>query len=201
MAPPSFSTWCRYLANKLEYTLLSLKSYEGGQQSDFIYKTMMLRKLTYVYRNEGDQVAPTSIGKAETLLVRKLPIAAPKNVSVGDLVVLKNPEKKDNYLVRRLTAIEGYEMVSTNDKDETFILEKDQCWVEADNKSLKPKEARDSRSFGPVDMTDIVGRVIYRLRTCVDHGCVRNSHSSMLKDWPVLAVELDVEEMSKNHKA
>lgn len=27
------------------------------------------------------------------------------------------------------------------------------------------------------------------------------THSSMLKIWPVLAVELDVEEMSKNHKA
>ncbi|KAG4916181.1 hypothetical protein JHK87_053738 [Glycine soja] len=35
-------------------------------------------------------------------------------------------------------------------------------------------EAKDSRLFGPVNMTDIVGRVIYRLRTCVDHGCVRN---------------------------
>ncbi|KAL2321052.1 hypothetical protein Fmac_030021 [Flemingia macrophylla] len=200
MAPSSFSTLCRYFAAKAEYTLLSLKSYEGGGERDFIYKTMLLRKLTYLYRNEGDQVAPTG-GKGEILLVRKLPIAAPKQVSVGDLVVLKNPEKEDNYLVRRLTAIEGYEMVSTNDKDEPFVLEKDQCWVEAENKNLKPKEARDSRSFGPVDMTDIVGRVIYRLRTCVDHGCVRNSHSSMLKDWPVLAVELDVEEMSKNHKA
>ncbi|RZB48249.1 hypothetical protein D0Y65_051684 [Glycine soja] len=62
----------------------------------------------------------------------------------------------------------------------------------------KLQEAKDSRLFGPVNMTDIVGRVIYRLRTCVDHGCVRNS---MLKIWPVLAVELDVEEMSKNHKA
>ncbi|TKY62356.1 Mitochondrial inner membrane protease subunit 1 [Spatholobus suberectus] len=185
---------------------LSLKSYKGHQltdtaRSDFIYKSILLRKLTYLYRNEGDQVTPASIGKGETLLVRKLPIADPKHVSVGDLVVLKNPEKADNYLVRRLTAIEGYEMVSTDDKDEPFVLEKDQCWVEAENKSLKPKEAKDSRSFGPVNITDIVGRVLYRLRTCVDHGCVRNSHSSMLKDWPVLAVELDVEEMSKNHKA
>jgi len=33
-------------------------------------------------------------------------------VFVGDVEVLKDPEKPDNSLARRLTAIEGYEMVS-----------------------------------------------------------------------------------------
>jgi len=54
-------------------------------------------------------------------------------------VLLKDPEKPDNYLVRRLTAIEGYEMVSTDENDESFTLEKDQCWVEAENEKLKAK--------------------------------------------------------------
>lgn len=53
--------------------------------------------------------------------------------------MLKDPEKSDNYLVRRLAAIEGYEMASTDEKDEPFILEKDQCWVLADNGDMKPK--------------------------------------------------------------
>lgn len=44
----------------------------------------------------------------------------------------------------------------------------------------KLQEAKDSRLFGPVNMTDIVGRVIYRLRTCVDHGCVRNRWTKFL---------------------
>lgn len=52
---------------------------------------------------------------------------------------MKDPEKSDNYLVRRLAAIEGYEMVSTDEKDEPFVLDKDECWVLADNESLKPK--------------------------------------------------------------
>ncbi|KAH1070304.1 hypothetical protein GYH30_007425 [Glycine max] len=163
--------------------------------SDFIYKTVLLRKLTYLHRSEGDQVASTSIGKTETLLVRKLPIADPKHVFVGDLVVLKNPLKADNYLVRQLTVLKVMKWYQLMKRMNPFFLEKDQCWVDAENKSLKPKT---SRLFGPVNMTDIVGRVIYRLRTCVETITV---HSSMLKDWPVLAVELDVEEMSKNHKA
>ena len=52
---------------------------------------------------------------------------------------MKDPENPDNYLLRRLTAIEGYEVVSTDEKDEPFILEKDQCWVEAENEKLNAK--------------------------------------------------------------
>lgn len=54
-------------------------------------------------------------------------------------MVLKDPVKSDDYLVRRLAAVEGYEMVSTDEKDEPFVLEKDQCWVLADNENVKPK--------------------------------------------------------------
>lgn len=62
-----------------------------------------------------------------------------RHVFVGDVVVLKDPEKSDNYLVRRLAAIEGFEMVSTDEKDEPFVLETDQCWVSSDNETLKAK--------------------------------------------------------------
>ncbi|KAK4408149.1 hypothetical protein Sango_0395900 [Sesamum angolense] len=61
-------------------------------------------------------------------------------------------------------------------------------------------EAHDSRTFGPVTMSDIVGRVIYCLRNAVDHGPVNNSRFSASQDSPVLAMELDVDEMAKNHK-
>jgi len=146
-------------------------------------------------------MTPTTGAEGGTLLVRKIPAADPTCVFVGDVVLLKDPQKSDNYLVRRLAATEGYEMVSKDEKDEPFVLEKDQCWVLADNENIKPKEANDSRTFGPVPMTDIVGRAIYCLRTAVDHGPVQNSPYSMRKDSPVLEVELDVDEMAKNHKA
>lgn len=204
----SLPTWFRYIAHKLEYSVsLSWKSYKRGQIADTevgdaVWKNLFQGKLTYLHWNKGEEMAPTVGGQGGTLLVRKLPAADPTRVFVGDVVVLKDPQKSDNYLVRRLAAIEGYEMASTDEKDEAFVLEKDQCWVLADNEDLKLKqEANDSRTFGPISMTDIVGRVIYSLRTAVDHGPVQNSHFSMRKDSPVLEVELDVDEMAKNHKA
>ncbi|KAJ7005997.1 hypothetical protein NC653_005367 [Populus alba x Populus x berolinensis] len=138
--------------------------------------------------------------KVCTLVLQEV-IVLGRRVFVGDVVLLKDPEKSDDFLVRRLAAIEGYEMVSADEKDDPFVLDKDECWVLADNDKLKAKEANDSRTFGPISMSNIVGRVIYCLQTAVDHGPVQNSHFSMRKDSPVLEVELDVEEMAKNHKA
>ncbi|XVE77923.1 hypothetical protein DITRI_Ditri13aG0103300 [Diplodiscus trichospermus] len=202
----SLSTWCRYIVHKLEYSFsLGWKSYKRGQISDrelqdAVWKNVFQGKLTYLHWNKGEAMAPTTGEQGGTLLVRKIPAADPTRVFVGDVVVFKDPDNSDNYLVRRLAATEGYEMVSKDEKDEPFVLEKDQCWLLADNEKLKPKEAKDSRLFGPVPMTNIVGRVIYCLRTAVDHGPVQNSHSSMRKDSPVLEIELDVDEMVKNHK-
>ncbi|GAB4841726.1 hypothetical protein Ancab_022448 [Ancistrocladus abbreviatus] len=203
----SYSTWFRYIVTKLEYSVsLSWKNYKIGQITDTevgdaVWKNFFQGKLTYLHWNKGEEMAPT-IGKdGRTLLVRKIPAADPVRVFIGDVVVLKDPDKPDDYLVRRLAAVEGYEMVSKDEKDEPFMLEKDQCWVLADNEALTPKEAKDSRTFGPVQMSDIVGRVIYSLRTAVDHAPMQNSHFSMRRDLPVLEVELDVDEMAKNHKA
>ncbi|CAL0310390.1 unnamed protein product [Lupinus luteus] len=204
--------WFRYAAHKLQYSVsLAFKQNQKGGEitdrevRDIIWKNFFRGKLTYVHWNKFS--VPTIAGIGETFLVRKLPTPDPRHVFVGDLVVLKDTKKPDNYLVRRLTAIEGYEMVSTDEKDEPFVLEKDQCWVVSDNENLKVKEANDSRSFGPANMTDIVGRAVYCMRNVVDdgevvlqHGPVKNSHFSMELDSPVLAVELDVGEMWKSHR-
>ncbi|XP_073054265.1 mitochondrial ATP-independent inner membrane protease subunit 2-like isoform X1 [Primulina eburnea] len=200
------STWLRYIASKVEYSVsLSYKTYNQGKITDrevfdTVWKNVFQGKLTFLHWNKGDEMAPTIGSQGGTLLVRKIPAADPMHVYVGDVVVLKDPTDSEKYLVRRLAGIEGYEMASTDVKDEPFVLEKGQCWVLADNENLKPKEASDSRTFGPVTMADIVGRVIYCLRSAVDHGPVNNSHFSTRKDSPVLEVELDVDEMARNHK-
>ncbi|CAN4093518.1 unnamed protein product [Withania somnifera] len=203
----SSATWIRYVVGKLVYSAsIGWKNYKGGQITDrelgdTIWKNFFQGKLTFMHYNKGEEMAPTLGAQGGTLLVRKIPWVDPTKVFVGDVVVLKDPIKSDDYLVRRLAAVEGYEMVSTDEKDEPFVLEKDQCWVLSDNENVKPKEAKDSRTFGPVSLTDIVGRAIYCLRTAVDHGPVNNSHFSMQKDSPVLEVELDVDEMARSHKA
>ncbi|KAG8389207.1 hypothetical protein BUALT_Bualt02G0204900 [Buddleja alternifolia] len=203
----ALSTWFRYIASKLEYSVsVSRMTYGRGQIAeteilDTIWKNLFQGKLTFLTSNKGEEMAPMLGTQGGTLLVRKIPTADPTRVYVGDVVVVKDPINTNKHLVRRLAAIEGYEMASTNKDDEPFVLDKDQCWVLADNENLKPKEAYDSRTFGPVTMGDIVGRVIYCLRNAVDHGPVNNSHFSTKRDSPVLEVELDVEEMAKNHKS
>lgn len=203
----SLSTWFRYVAHKFEYSLTaSWKCYKGGKISqgevgDVVWKNLLQGKMTFLHWIKGEEMAPTIGSQGGTLLVRKIPVPDPSHVFVGDVVVLKDPEKPDDLLVRRLAAVEGYEMVSKDEKEEPFVLEKDECWVLSDNEALKPKEAKDSRTFGPVHMSDIIGRVMYCLRTTVDHGPVQNSQLSMQKDSSVLEVELDVDEMTKNHKS
>jgi len=225
----SLSTWLRYIVHKIEYSIsLSSKNYQIGQITDKqvnenVWKNVFQGKLTYVHFNKGEEMAPTLSGQGGTLLVRRLPTADPNKglqicrlpklgggtpktsfysmkVFVGDVVALKDPQNPDNCIVRRLAAVEGDEMVSTDEKDEPFVLENDQCWVVSDNESLSPKEAADSRLFGPVPMSDILGRVIYCLRSSVDHGPIRNSETAMHKDSPVLAVELDIDEMARSPK-
>ncbi|CAF1865268.1 unnamed protein product [Brassica oleracea var. botrytis] len=70
-------------------------------------------------------------------------------------------------------------MVSGDEK-ESFVLEKDQCWVVAENKEIKAKHMIVV-TFGPVSTANIVGRAMYCLRTAVVHGPVRNSYKKKLK--------------------
>ncbi|KAI3449779.1 hypothetical protein Pfo_006444 [Paulownia fortunei] len=198
-------TWFRYFATRLEYSVsVSRKSYVQGQIADTeipytIWRNVLHGKLTFLHWNKAEGMPRVTGTHGGTLLVRKIPAADATRVHVGDVVVLKDPENSTKYLVRRIAATEGYEMASTDKNDKPFVLEKDQCWVLADNKKLKPQEAYDSRTFGPVTMTGIVGRVIYCLRNARDHGTVNNSDTSNNQDSPVLEVELDVNEMSKFH--
>lgn len=205
----SLSTWVRYAAHKFEYSLtLSWKrtnigqtnARELGELSNSLWKNFFQGKLTFLHRNKGEEAETPKAEPGGTLLIRKLPYPDTRQLYVGDVVLLKDPEKKDDYLVRRLVATEGYEMISKDEKDAPFVLEENECWVVSANSKLKPKEAKDSRLFGPIPMTSIVGRVIYSLRSAVDHGPVQNSSLATIQDSPVLAVELDVEEMANSSK-
>ncbi|KAL8523127.1 hypothetical protein ACS0TY_013196 [Phlomoides rotata] len=202
----SFPTWIRYVTSKIDYTFaVAQKSYLQGQFSEALsinthVRTLFTGKLTFLHRIKEEEMAPTIGTEGGTLLVRKIADTDVTKVYIGDVVMLKDPTMSDKYLVRRLAATKGYEMVSTDEKDEPFVLENDECWVVSDNAEVKPKDSYDSRTFGPVSMTDIVGRVIYCMRNDVDHGPMNNSRSSMKEDSPILAVELDVDELKKNHK-
>ncbi|XP_021752652.1 mitochondrial inner membrane protease subunit 1-like [Chenopodium quinoa] len=202
-----------YFRTKLVYTaaLSTKKRLAGGISDDDTLanwcKDFIQRKMTYVYRSEGQEMAPTIPGRHETLLIRNLPCPNLKfrlvyrQVSVGDVVLLKNPLDSDRALVRRLAALGGHQMVSTDEKDEPFVIRIDHCWVLADNKELKAREANDSRTFGPVPAMDIIGRVIYRFQSMEDHGRVENSNCHLEEDAAVVKFELELDEMQKFSEA
>ncbi|CAK9199579.1 unnamed protein product [Sphagnum troendelagicum] len=195
-------TWARYFLTKIRVSFAqSIRSYELGKIKereiyDNVVKNVVQGRLTFKRLFKGAEMTPTFASQGETLLIRSLPRPSPRSVFVGDVVMLKDPDDPERELVRRVAALEGDEMVSSNDDDEGFKLEPGTCWVLCDNEGISPKEAVDSRTFGPLRMSNIIGRAIYYSRSAVEHGFVQNSDEAMHVDSPVLAVELDVEEMT-----
>ncbi|KAH9602317.1 hypothetical protein KSS87_010899, partial [Heliosperma pusillum] len=206
-----------------------------------VFNNMLTREMLYLYRSKNIEMEP-QISPKDTLVIRRFPtvnsravvvmgvvvVAVDRScslpllkehlpqINVGDVVVLQDPSDSKNYIIRRLAAVEGYEMVSTNEDDEPFVLEEGQGWVLSDKKSLSQKdmredsvvvggcvglrcggvvESKDSRTFGPISMSDILGRIVYRFRTLDDHGFMVNNKLSMTYDMPVIYMELKTEEM------
>lgn len=195
----------RYLALKARDSLsINFGIYDGGQIStkellSRLWKDISEERMTMVRCVEGEEMEPT-FATRERLLVRKIPFPSNGSLFVGDAVLLKDPSDSSVERVSRIAAVEGDEMVSINENDKPFELEKGECWVLCDNDTMKPKEGQDSRSFGPLSMQNILGRVLYGVRSSSDHGQVRNSAMAMYADSPVLAVELDLEELSSDEQ-
>ncbi|GFR44986.1 hypothetical protein Agub_g6294, partial [Astrephomene gubernaculifera] len=129
------------------------------------------------------------------LVLRMLRRPGPRNVLVGDVVAFHSPlaQRDDTtaVMVRRVAAVEGQEMVSSSETEPPFIIPPGHCWVMADNGSLRPEagEVIDSRSYGHIPFSAVIGRVVYaasssagsggegkgRVMEEADHGPVRNS--------------------------
>ena len=119
-----------------------------------------------------------------------------KSLYSGDIVALQSPlsgqAQTQNLLVRRLAAVEGEEMV-TDESDESWQLPPGHCWVLSETPEFKPNEIIDSRTFGPLAVENIVGRVIYQCQSPTEHGPTSNSEEAMYDDAAVLDAELDVD--------
>ncbi|KAL6779798.1 CGL57 [Auxenochlorella protothecoides x Auxenochlorella symbiontica] len=211
----------------LRYSLLKLKhavseavaSPHQGSVADVLQTTVEAyqRRLTQVIALAGVSMAPTlnplgtkDPGAVEQLLVRQIPRPSTSNVWVGDVVALKTPSSLQpislantehvDYMVRRVAAMPGEELVTDDPEDEPVVLQQGQCWVLADNEELQPPAVLDSRTFGPLDLSSIIGRVLYAARSPSDHGPVENSTAAMQADVAVLEAELDIDKLCKQEQ-
>ncbi|GLC45644.1 hypothetical protein PLESTB_001789600 [Pleodorina starrii] len=157
----------------------------------------------------GPAMAPTlnwrgakDASSRERLVVRLLRHPGPHNVLVGDVVAFHSPlalpDDATHVMVRRVAAVEGDEMVSSSPTDPPFLIPPGHCWVLADNAELRPEagEVIDSRSYGHIPFSAVIGRVVYAASSQATHGPVRNNpaHSEAGGEDPaVVAAEVDVE--------
>ncbi|KAF3624406.1 putative protein yippee-like isoform X1 [Capsicum annuum] len=78
--------------------------------------------------------------------------------SLGDVVVFSSPTNHKEKNMKRITALPG-DLVSTPHYDAVVISE-GHCWVEGDNQAW----SLDSRSFGPIPLGLVRGRVLVELK-------------------------------------
>jgi hypothetical protein len=153
------------------------------------------KPLSYSLAFTGEAMSPLlnggGPGSRDTLVIRQLhpvPHSFPNRVYVDDVVVIEDPEDARRKYVRRIAAMEGSEMVSSEVGDAPFRIPPEHCWVVRENPSAA--SARDSTFFGPLGLKHIVGRVMYAIRSSVDHGRISYSPYGMATDEIVLRQEL-----------
>ncbi|GJP37771.1 hypothetical protein CLOM_g14070 [Closterium sp. NIES-68] len=170
----------------------------------------------------GESMRPTIRGtKDEWVLYRYLLPPLWHTISVGDVVAMRcnlanvstaNPEEEEAppeakaapnqlpFVFRRVAAVAGDEMVSSQPSDEPLRIEKDHFWLLADNPAVPAKEALDSRTIGPVHIKDIAGRALYVMRSAVDHEPIQNSDQATIDDAPTMAMECHIEQLLERIK-
>ncbi|CAN8067457.1 unnamed protein product [Agarophyton chilense] len=153
------------------------------------------KPLSYALPLTGNAMSPllnTDVNDMRTsndrLIIRRLSGSTQSflnRVYVDDVVVILDPNDTRRKYVRKIAAMEGAHMQSMHG-DPPFNIPKSHCWVERENKQV---DAPDSSSFGPLSLQNVIGRVMYAIRSATDHGRVKNSPYAMASDSIVLAHE------------
>ena len=98
----------------------------------------------------GDSMSP-NFNDGDWLLFRLLPAKSKSNKLVGKVVLIQRQSQvgTDFLQVKRVVKVD-----ESNESNETKF------WVEGDNKSA----STDSRSWGALDSSEVIGKLIFRYR-------------------------------------
>lgn len=114
----------------------------------------------------GHSMAPT-LAPGDRLLVRRL-LRTPRRLRADDLVVLADPRDPSRPLVKRVAALPGQ---LARAGGAVLAAGPDSIVVLGDH----PGASTDSRSYGPVDLAAVRGRVWYRYAPPERAGRLRRS--------------------------
>ncbi|PIA32184.1 hypothetical protein AQUCO_04500051v1 [Aquilegia coerulea] len=104
--------------------------------------------------NSGHSTSERSF-KDDRVLVTKFCLEKYK-FTEGDIVVYRSPNDYKEKQIKRIIALEG-DWINVPNSFETLKIPRGHCWVEGDN----PTNSVDSRSFGPIPLALIEGKVTH----------------------------------------
>nr|AHW98600.1 ossigP3 [Oryza punctata] len=103
----------------------------------------------------GSSMLPTLEPQlGDRMLVNRLYLDTGHGLSRGDVVVFRSPTEHRSLLVKRLIALPG-DWIQVPAAQEIRQIPEGHCWVEGDN----PEISLDSRSYGPIPLGLMQGRV------------------------------------------
>lgn len=113
----------------------------------------------------GPSMMPTFSSNGDLVLVEHIS----KSVKRGDIVIATSPTCPTQTVCKRVVGLEGdkIQRFSTHRKQEINIP-KGRCWLEGDNEN----NSTDSRSYGPVPLAMIRGKVFCRVWPLTQFGFV-----------------------------
>ncbi|KAI5057324.1 hypothetical protein GOP47_0027339 [Adiantum capillus-veneris] len=119
-----------------------------------------------VARTQGDSMQPTlqpgdkhllGFLKGDVVFFEKFSASGYKYCR-GDVVVLRSPSDPNQWMVKRLIALQG-DWINVPGSYEILQIPKGRCWVEGDNGNL----SLDSRTFGAIPLALVKGRVTHKI--------------------------------------
>ncbi|KAH7331111.1 hypothetical protein KP509_20G015400 [Ceratopteris richardii] len=119
-----------------------------------------------IARTHGDSMQPTlqpgeknllGFLKGDIVFFEKISAAAYK-YHRGDVVVLRSPSDPNQWMIKRLIAMQG-DWINVPGSYEILQIPKGRCWVEGDGGNI----SLDSRTFGALPLGLVQGRVTHKI--------------------------------------
>ena len=110
----------------------------------------------------GDSMSP-NFNDGDWLLFRLLPAKSKSGTLVGKVVLIQRHSEigKDFLQVKRVTQVsDSSDSSDSSGSSKASDAIKNEFWVEGDNKA----NSTDSRSWGALDSSEVIGKLIFRYR-------------------------------------